>query len=681
MSGIKNFLELIRNKHNLLYKISLFIASVVLIVFFFPKEASFKYDFQKNKPWFYDDLLAPYDIPIEKTADEITKLTKETKKELYFDFLPNKAEEKIRFVEKEIALRSWQENDKPAILEKAKAIIAEVYRRGVIQKIAELDSYKDSAVFFVQRNRYYAEFTLADVYTPKTLSKYLLDKFGGKQRRLLVVLEKTFEIAPENILFNPKETEKNYNQKLNQLFQSKEIVVKGQSIIKRGDIVDQHKFQVLKSFERKHKELHLTQQIKWNIALGQTLLVSILIACLALYLIFFRRNLLKNNKNIVFLLLVVVGAVVATSIVLAQNFFSVYAMPLCLIPIITRSFFDSRTAFFVLLIVTLLLGFVVPNGLHFMFIQIVAGMVGLYVFVNFRNRTQLFVTSLIVMFAYCLSYFALNLVIEGDFTKINWLVFAWLGISAFLIVLAYPIIYLFEKLFGFVSDVTLLELADTNNKLLRELSRKAPGTFQHSLQVANLAEAAIHKIGGNGLLLRTAALYHDIGKMEAPMYFIENQSTGVNPHDELSYEESAQIIINHVIKGVEIAKKNNIPDLIVDFIRSHHGTTKTEYFYRKYIDENPDDLSVKGFQYPGPIPFSKESAILMMADSVEAASRSIKVPDVEKIDALVESIITHQLALNQFDNAAITLRDITLIKKIFKKMLMNIYHVRVEYPH
>jgi hypothetical protein len=229
--------------------------------------------------------------------------------------------------------------------------------------------------------------------------------------------------------------------------------------------------------------------------------------------------------------------------------------------------------------------------------------------------------------------------------------------------------------------VTLLELADTNNKLLRDLSRKAPGTFQHSLQVANLAEAAIFKIGGNSLLIRTAALYHDLGKMDAPMYFIENQSTGVNPHDELAYEESAQIIVNHVIKGIEIAKKNKLPDLIIDFIRTHHGTTKTEYFFRKFKEENPEETNFEAFNYPGPIPFSKESAVLMMSDSVEAASRSIKQPDVEKIDLLVEGVIGNQIAQDQFVNADITMRDITQIKKIFKKMLMNIYHVRVEYPH
>ena len=682
MGKIQSAFNFLRDRHDFLYKIGLFVFAMVTIVFFFPKEASFKYDFQKNKPWLNEDLLAPYDIPVEKTAEEISAAKKKIDKKLYFNFKAEILDQKLNLYVAELNKHSHLSDQQKGFLsEQGIKVLTDVYNKGIIKRIPELDAYNDTTTFFVFRNRYYSSFTLADVYTPKTLNEYLTLLYGGKRPTLLMLLEKVLESQPENIVFNETETAKRYEQQIKKLTLFQEKVLKGQSIIKRGDIVDLHKYQVLKSFEKKHKSLHLAQQTKVNITIGQILLVSILITCLGLYLIFFRRHLLQNNKNIVFLLLIVTGAVVGTSIVLEQDYFSVYAMPLCLIPIITRAFFDSRTAFFVLLIATLLLGFVVPNGLHFMFIQIVAGMVGLYVFVNFRNRTQLFITSFLVMFAYCLCYFALNIVIEGDFEKINWTVFGWLSIAAFLTVLAYPIIYLFEKLFGFVSDVTLLELADTNNKLLRELSRKAPGTFQHSLQVANLAEAAVHKVGGNGLLIRTAALYHDIGKMDAPMYFIENQSTGLNPHDELSYEESAQIIINHVIKGIEIAKKNNLPDLIIDFIRTHHGTTKTEYFYRKFITDNPEGTNTNHFTYPGPIPFSKESAILMMADSVEAASRSIKQPNVEKIDALVETIINGQLYQNQFDNAPITLRDITLIKKIFKKMLMNIYHVRVEYPH
>ena len=384
------------------------------------------------------------------------------------------------------------------------------------------------------------------------------------------------------------------------------------------------------------------------------------------------------------MLFVITAFVVITTLGLRYELFNVYIVPICLAPIIVRSFFDTRTAFFVHLVIVLLLGFIVPNGFHFIFLQLVAGMMGIYGFSNFRNRSQLFLTTFIIALSYAVCYIALNIIIEGGFSEIDWLSIGYLGISALLTLLAYPLIYAFEKVFSFISDVTLLELADTNNKLLRELSRKAPGTFQHSLQVANLAETATSIIGGNTLLIRTAALYHDIGKMEAPMYFIENQSTGLNPHDELSYEESAQIIINHVTKGIEIAKKNGVPDKIIDFIRTHHGTTKTAYFFKMYMKENPDENEqdvVDMFTYPGPIPFSKESAALMMADSVEAASRSLKEPNVESIEKLVESIITNQIKEGQFENADITLRDIRLIKKMFKKMLMNIYHVRIEYPH
>jgi putative nucleotidyltransferase with HDIG domain len=316
-----------------------------------------------------------------------------------------------------------------------------------------------------------------------------------------------------------------------------------------------------------------------------------------------------------------------------------------------------------------------------LFMQIVAGMVGIYGYINFKNRSQLFYTTVAILGSYFIGFVGISIITDGDFSRIDWLVFGEYSIAAGLTILAYPLIYIIEKLFGFVSDITLLELADTNNKLLRELSRKAPGTFQHSLQVANLAEEAIHLINGNALLIRTAALYHDIGKMNAPMYFIENQITGVNPHNELDYEESARIIINHVVEGVEIAKKYKLPETVIDFIRTHHGTTSTKYFYKKYVEDTTEDEdTIKKFQYPGPIPFSKETAVLMMADSVEAASRSIKDYTAEKIEDLVEKIIQTQMDEGQFSNANITLKDISIIKKVFKRMLMNIYHVRIEYP-
>jgi putative nucleotidyltransferase with HDIG domain len=308
-------------------------------------------------------------------------------------------------------------------------------------------------------------------------------------------------------------------------------------------------------------------------------------------------------------------------------------------------------------------------------------MVTIFSIVNTRNRSQIFISAALIFLTYSVAFIGIDIVQEGGVDAITWYDFAWFGISAMLTLFSYPLIYIFEKIFGFISDVSLLELSDTNGRLLRELASRAPGTFQHSLQVANLAEEAIYTIGGNALLVRTGALYHDIGKMESPMYYIENQASGVNPHEDLSFEESAGIVIGHVIKGIEIAKKYNLPEQIIDFIRTHHGTTTTAYFYRSFQKAFPEEkINEEKFHYPGPIPFSKESAVLMMADSVEAASRSLKKYDAENIDNLVELIITKQIEQNQFLNADITFKNINTIKKIFKKKLMNVYHVRVEYP-
>ena len=323
----------------------------------------------------------------------------------------------------------------------------------------------------------------------------------------------------------------------------------------------------------------------------------------------------------------------------------------------------------------------VPNPFEFVFIQLLGGIVTIFSIVNMHKRSQIFLTASFVFLTYSAAFIGINILQEGGLDSITALDFGWFAISAMLTVLSYPLIFIFEKIFGFISDVSILELSDTNGKLLRQLASVAPGTFQHSLQVANLAEEAIYTIGGNPLLVRTGALFHDIGKMENPLFFIENQMGGINPHQDLSYEDSAFIIIEHVIKGVEIAKKNNLPEQIIDFIRTHHGTTYTGYFYRSFKNEFPGEkIDEEKFRYPGPIPFSKETAVLMMADSVEAASRSLKKYDAETIDSLVENIINKQIEQSQFINSDITFKNINTIKKIFKKKLMNIYHVRVEYP-
>ncbi|HRN42425.1 MAG TPA: HDIG domain-containing protein, partial [Vicingus sp.] len=409
--------------------------------------------------------------------------------------------------------------------------------------------------------------------------------------------------------------------------------------------------------------------------------VSILFYSLFIFLKNVSTEVYHENKNIAFIMLIMLGFLALTILVVKFSSFSVYLIPFCAIPILFRTFFGNRIALFVFVITTFIISFVVPNSFEFILIEIIAGITTLYTILNVNKRSELFFTALIIFISFSVIYIGFSIIHEGSITKINWSNLKWFGISAGLTLFTYPLIYLFEKMFGYISDVTLLELSDTNNKLLRELNLKAPGTFQHSLQVANLAEEAIREIGGNALLVRTGALYHDIGKMINPAYFIENQSSGINPHDDLNYEESASIIINHVILGIEMAKKNQLPEQLIDFIRTHHGTTKTQYFLRMFAIENPDlNIEDKMFQYPGPIPFSKETAVLMMADGVEAASRSLKTYSIETITELVNTIIDYQVKENQFINTDITFKHITLIKRLFIKKLTNIYHVRVEYP-
>ncbi|MFA8450920.1 MAG: HD family phosphohydrolase, partial [Bacteroidales bacterium] len=356
-------------------------------------------------------------------------------------------------------------------------------------------------------------------------------------------------------------------------------------------------------------------------------------------------------------------------------------IPVCLLAVIIRAFFRMRLSLVVYLIAVLIMAFQAPNSFEFLFLQIIAGMFVFISMVNVHRRSQFFVTSIWIFLAYALVYTAFIFLQGKSFEEIKYMNYVFFAVSAIFTFFAYPLIFVFEKAFGLITDVTLLELSNTNSQLLRELSSKAPGTFQHSTQVANIAEEGAYAIGANPLLVRTGALYHDIGKMENPSCFTENQRGAYNPHDDMSYIESARIIIGHVLKGVEMAKKHNIPEQIIDFIRTHHGTRRADYFYILYKKENPEEeIDPVPFTYPGPAPFNKETALLMMADSVEAASRSLKEPDEQKINDLVENVIGKQMDTGQFNNADITLKEIFAIKKIIKKKLLNIYHIRIEYP-
>lgn len=485
----------------------------------------------------------------------------------------------------------------------------------------------------------------------------------------------------QNLIFDAENTKRARDLIVNEISTTRGMIQSGERVISRGELINAEKFQILESI-RLDYQAKLGDGFQYEkILLGQFILIGLTVIVFILFMLSFRRDIFIDNKRLLMLLLIIVIMVYAAASTMKHNPGLLQLLPFCLVPIVVRVFYDTRIAFFVHVITLILTAFMVPSGFQFLFQQLVAGIIAIISVAEFRRRSQFFLTALAIFATYSLVYTGMLLIQDGSIENINYQMFVlYLGSAAFTL-LAYPIIFVFEKLFSQVTDVTLMELSDTNSPLLRQLSLYAPGTFQHSMQVANLAEAAIYEIGGNTLLVRTGALYHDIGKMEMPMYFIENQLSEMNPHDELSYEESARIIISHVIKGIEKAKKHKLPEVLIDFIRTHHGTRMAQYFYNKQRIEFPEsEIRDKDFRYPGPAPFSKETSVLMMADSVEAASRSIKSHTADSISNLVENIIDKQIEMKQFVNSDLTLKDITRIKKVLKKKLMSIYHVRIEYP-
>lgn len=689
---MKQLWSIITQNYSTIQKGVLFLISLVVLVSFFPKEAKFKYEYTRGRPWLHQDLIAPFDLGILKPADEIEKEKQEIiqKKEMFFEFdlsvNENKRKEFSQNLDKAWVAKhgsiSAKDNLKRRTGEKGLEILTKIYTQGIVQAVPELDNKPgDFRIMLVIQN-IAEEARLSDFYTLQSAYEAMLQKVASQEFVDNELLRKLLEESlSHNVLFKDQLTQAEMQKKLDAISTTRGMIQEGERIISKGEVVTPAKFQILESLREEYKSRIGSQNNYRLILLGQIILVAISLLVLALFLHVFRREVLEENKKVVLILLTITLMVFLTSLVLDLQPEFIYLVPLCIVPIIIRVFFDTRLALYVFIITIILTGFLVPNSFQFVFTQLIAGIITIFSIVNLNRRAQFLTSSFVIFISYSAIYTGLNMLQEGSFEEIRVMNYAMFAGSAFLILLSYPIIFIYEKLFGLVTEVTLLELSDTNSKLLRELSMKAPGTFQHSLQVANLSEECIHAIGGNSLLTRTGALYHDIGKMDNPMYFIENQITCVNPHDELTYEESAAIIIDHVIKGVEKAKKAKLPDQIIDFIRTHHGNRRVDYFYIMQQKENPDEMiDERQFTYPGPIPFSKETSVVMMADSVEAASRSLKVIDEKSINNLVDSIVNKQVDSGQFSNSSITLRDITVAKKILKRKLMNIYHIRIEYP-
>lgn len=686
---MKKLISFIRHSHPEIYKAILLIIAISIIVYIFPKQGKFKYEFQslKGKPWYHEDLIAPFDFAIKKTREELVverlELTQNAKP--YFKELKDVPKEKKALLNRTFEAK-WDPRMNKALKERTlgfgQRILDTLYKKGIIEPNDVTEERPPDFTLYVLNDNVAEEHELKEFYTIQSAYEYVQEQLASAKHIDAIFLLPLLENSIAHTIFYDKATtDKILKQSVDDISPSRDIILKDQSIISKGEIIDAKKFQILQSLEQEYEGQSNTASSYLFILLGQIILVVLCLSVLITFLAFFRNDIFLDNTKITFILMLIILQVLMGRLAVDTQSFSIYLLPFCILPVIIRAFYDTRVALFVHLVTVLIISFMAPNRFEFAFIQLLGGMVTIFSIVNMRNRSQIFLSALIIFSTYSVSYIGITIIQEGGYDVITWLDFAWFAVSAMLTLFSYPLIFIFEKLFGFISDVSLLELSDTNGKLLRELASRAPGTFQHSLSVANLAEEAIYTIGGNSLLVRTGALYHDIGKMEMPMFFIENQASGMNPHEDLSFDESAAIIISHVIKGVEIAKKNNLPEQIIDFIRTHHGTTITGYFYRSWKNAYPDEqIDESKFHYPGPIPFSKETAVLMMADSVEAASRSLKQYDAESIDNLVEKIINTQIAQDQFMNADITFKDINTLKKIFKKKLMNIYHVRVEYP-
>lgn len=680
---MKNLFSFLAKNQSVIYKVFLFTISTLLVIYFLPKGGQFKYNFQKGKPWQYENLYAPFNFTIKKDEDTLKRERDHIRATAipYFEYNDDVKKGVITSFRDKLQLKyvdSLYKTSKYTVQNLGNSFISEVYENGVTD---EIHPYDPNRLIYLKKGNEIEERIYSQLFKKENLNKKVRElveknKVEDVQALLYNLLDQSL-VA--NVKLDSKLTESAIEAEIKALNPNRGIVEKGGRIIAKGEVVEGDKYQVLESLKAEYQSQIWSQSNYLWLLVGYSLLVSLVFLMLLLFLKKYRTDIYNNNTKVTFIFFNILLMVFLTTLVVKLHSDYVYVVPICILPLILKAFFDPRVGLFVHVLTILLLGFIVPNSFEYMFLQFIAGIVTILTISELYKRANLFISVGQITSIYILGYFAFFVIQEGNVQTLQWENFGYFILCGLATLFAHPLIYFYEKLFGLVSDVSLLELSDTNSNLLKELSNKAPGTFHHSLNVANLAEASANEIGANSMLVRVGALYHDIGKMQNPTMFTENQTNSINSHNELDPKESAEIIIDHVIKGIEIARKNNIPDRIIDFIRTHHGTTLVYYFYKKER-EKEGSANIADFVYPGPIPFSKETAILMMADSVEAASKSLKEPSSPLIDEFVEKIINNQMDQGQFLNANITFKEIQTIKKVLKKKLKNMFHLRVEYP-
>lgn len=662
-----------------LYKALLFLGTVGIIVYFLPREGKFNYQFDVNRPWKYGLLQASFDFPIYKDEQQVRR----EQDSILLLFQPYfQRDEQV--CEEAIA-RLREDHPKThastECLRHIEKMLRSVYAQGVLsnEDIDRLARDRIQSVMVI--NRHTAEpADKATFFSSKEAYEHILNADTAHFNRNLLHQYALNEYIHPNLHYNEEKSAIARKDLLANISWADGVVQSGQKIIDRGEIVTPETYNILESLRKESIKRSESVQQKQLIFFGQLGFTSILVLCFMLYLELFRNEYYRHKGNLLLLFVLIILFSVLPATMVTHNFLSVYVIPFAMLPIAIRIFLDSRTAFLALVTTVLIDSVCLRYPYEFILLQLVAGMVAIYSLRELSQRSQLFRTALLVTLSYVALYFSFELIHENNLEKLNLGMYIFFCINGVLLLFTYPLLFLMEKIFGFTSNVTLVELSNINNKLLRRMSEIAPGTFQHSMQVANLAAEAARKINANSQLVRTGALYHDIGKMENPAFFTENQS-GVNPHKSLSYEQSAGVVISHVTDGLRLADKYNLPQVIKDFIATHHGTGKTKYFYISWKNEHPDNEPDETiFTYPGPNPTTRETAILMMADSVEAASRSLSEYTEESISHLVDKIIDSQVSEGYFHECPITFKDIDTVKGVFKEKLKTMYHTRIQYP-
>jgi putative nucleotidyltransferase with HDIG domain len=671
----------------------LFLVTTIALYFSLPQEARFKYEYQKGRPWMHATLFAPYNFAIIKSEQELVHEKDSVLKEQtpYFVYADSVTRQELAQLSKEIdRIKPVKANGTMLVIAlkfKLTEIYAQLYKVGILdQNFVNNSALSKKPSLKILQNNIGRETQISSLYTLKSAYNEIHDKLD--ELKVIHPDWKTYleNFQPEaflasNLIYDQERNRQVEEKVIGNLSTNHGIVQEGERIISQGDIVSARTYTILESFRITFEKNRGENSKYILIVLGRALLVVMLLLTLYLFLLNIRRKLMRSKRDITFIMITLSVMVACCSTVIRYGTFDIYVVPFTALALILRTFLDTRIAIFVNMIAALLVGFMVANGYEFVLLQITVGSIAVISLNKMQRREQLIFTALIIFLSYSVIYIGISLVQEANLSGIEWLKIKWFALNAILTLITYLFIYILEKSFGFVSDVTLIELTFSNQKLLKRLAMEAPGTMHHSLQVANLSEMAISKIGGNPLLVRAGSLYHDIGKIENSGFFIENQIIGINPHDNLSSQESAEIIIDHVDKGVELARKHQLPEQIIDFIRTHHGTTKTGYFYHKYISDNVlDDASELKFSYKGPLPATRETAVVMLADSIEAASRSLLVKNSENIRNLVDNIFRQKVELGQLEYAPLTFKDIRVLKELFHEKLINIYHIRVNYP-